>query len=68
MLVWGIVLPESALSHPVVAVLAAFVAVNTLIYTVLALGKLLPKVYLSDLVRGRNRRAETRSIHPDDPV
>jgi hypothetical protein len=63
----GIVFPESVLESPVVAVLAAFVAINTLVYTVLALGKVLPKVYLSDLWSRPNRRSETRSIDPDAP-
>jgi hypothetical protein len=29
--------------------------------------KLLPKVRLGDHLRGANRRAENRSIHPDPP-
>lgn len=61
---WGILFPASVLEHPVVAVLSAFVAVNTLVYTVLALGKLLPKLYLSDVVTHRDRRSETRHIDP----
>lgn len=68
MTVWGILLPEDALRYEVVAVLAAFVAINTIAYVGLAVAKLLPKVYVSDLVDRRDRRAETRSIHPDDPV
>lgn len=64
----GILFPESLLSHPVVAVLAAFVAINTLMYTVLAAGKLFPKFYLSDFVSRRDRRSETRHIDPDAPI
>lgn len=63
---WGILLPDDLLRNEFVAVLAAFVAINTVVYVTLAVAKVLPKLYLSDLVEGRNRRAETRSIHPDD--
>lgn len=66
--VWGILLPESFLRTDAFAVLAAFVALNTLLYVTLAVAKLLPKFYLSDWVGGRERRTESRSIHPDDPV
>ncbi|QBX57500.1 hypothetical protein EXE58_06900 [Nocardioides seonyuensis] len=59
-------LPEDLLANEFVAVLAAFVAINTIVYVTLAVSKVLPKLYLSDLVDGRNRRGETRSIHPDD--
>lgn len=65
---WGILLPESTLRTEVFAVLAAFVAINTVIYVTLAVAKMLPKFYLSDWVHGRDRRSETRSISPDDPV
>ncbi|MGN0062606.1 MAG: hypothetical protein ACI379_00060 [Nocardioides sp.] len=66
--VWGVLLPESFLRSDVFAVLAAFVALNTLVYVTLAVAKLFPKFYLSDWVGGRERRSETRSIHPDDPA
>lgn len=62
----GILLPEDLLRNELVAVLAAFVAINTIVYVTLAVAKVLPKLYLSDLVEGRNRRGETRSIHPDE--
>ncbi|MHA7276325.1 hypothetical protein [Arthrobacter sp. HLT1-21] len=61
----GILLPESIVHTEVFAVLAAFVAINTVMYAALAASKVLPKVYPSDWVRGRNRRSETRSIHPE---
>lgn len=64
----GVLLPESILRHEAFAVLAAFVAINTIVYVTLAVAKILPKVYLRDLVDTRNRRGETRSIHPDAPV
>jgi hypothetical protein len=60
----GILLPESFLRSEVFAVLAAFVAINTVMYVVLAIAKMLPKAYVSDWFSGRNRRGETRSIHP----
>jgi hypothetical protein len=70
----------SAISHPLTilpsvllhtewfAVLSAFVALNTIMYVALAVGKVLPKVYVSDWVRSRNRRSQTRSIYPDGYV
>ena len=61
-------LPESLLRTEIVAVLAAFVAINTIVYVTLAVAKLLPKVYVSDWIASRSRRSETRSIHPDSPV
>ena len=62
---WGILLPEGLLRSDTMAVLAAFVAINTVAYVALAIAKMLPKVYLGDLVSHRNRRRENRSIHPD---
>jgi len=62
---WGLLLPQSFLGSPVFAVLAAFVAINTVMYLALAIAKILPKVYLSDHLPNGNRRSETRSIHPD---
>lgn len=64
----GLLLPESVLASPWFGVLAAFVALNTIMYVALAIAQLLPKIYLSDLVSRRSRRSETRSIHPDGPV
>jgi hypothetical protein len=66
--VWGILLPESTLREEFIAVLAAFVAINTILYVTLAVAKVLPKLYIRDWVHTRNRRSETRSIHPDAPV
>lgn len=68
MVPYGILLPEWLLRTDAFMVLSAFVAINTLVYVTLAVSKMLPKLYLSDWVGGRDRRAETRSIHPDDPV
>lgn len=47
------------------AVLTAFVALNTIMYVALAIGKVLPKLYLSDWVHSPDRRSQTRSIYPD---
>lgn len=58
-------LPESTLHTDVFAILAAFVAINTVIYGALAVAKVLPKTYVSDWIHRSNRRAQTRSIHPD---
>ena len=64
----GVLLPESILRNEFFAVLAAFVAINTIVYVTLAVAKILPKVYVSDWIDTRNRRSETRSIDPDAPV
>ncbi|MCZ2404900.1 hypothetical protein IV498_17435 [Paenarthrobacter sp. Z7-10] len=48
------------------AILTAVVAINTLMYAALAVAKILPKIYVSDWIRRRNKRSETRSIHPED--
>jgi hypothetical protein len=64
----GVLLPESILRNELFAVLAAFVAINTIVYVTLAVAKVLPKVYVGDWIGPRNRRSETRSIHPDAPV
>jgi len=64
----GVLLPESILRNELFAVLAAFVAINTIVYVTLAVAKVLPKVYVGDWIGHRNRRSETRSIHPDAPV
>jgi len=64
----GIVFSESALRSDQFAVLAAFVAINTVIYVALAVAKMLPKIYVRDHVASRYSRQETRSIHPDGPA
>ena len=61
----GILFPEALLHSQWFAVLATFVAINTVMYAALALAKILPKVHPSDWIRTRNERSETRSIHPD---
>lgn len=64
----GVLLPEDLLRHEVVAVLAAFVAINTVVYVTLSVAKMLPKFYVSDWIGNRNRRKETRSIDPGAPI
>ena len=61
----GILLPESVVRGDLFAVLATFVAINTLAYAALAVAKMLPKVYPSDWTGSRARRTESRSIHPE---
>jgi CBS-domain-containing membrane protein len=63
----GILLPESLLRSQGFAILAAFVAVNTVMYVALALAKVMPKLYPREWLPRRYARAETRSIHPDGP-
>ncbi|NHI19637.1 hypothetical protein H9L10_00905 [Phycicoccus endophyticus] len=58
-------LPESVLSSDWFAVLAVFVAVNTVMYVGLAVAKVFPKLYPRDWFSRRYTRAQTRSIHPD---
>ncbi len=65
---WGILFSESTLRSELFAVLAAFVAINTVVYVALAVAKVLPKIYFGDYLPGQDRRYETRSIHPDGPV
>ncbi len=62
----GVLLPESVLNSDLFAVLAAFVAINTVMYVALAIAKMLPKLYVGDWRRPANRRSQTRSIHPDE--
>jgi len=63
----GILLSESLLSSHWFAVLMAFVAINTIMYTALAVSKSLPKIHVADYLPRRAYRSETRSIHPDAP-
>ncbi len=58
-------LPESALHSGWFAVLAAFVAINTVMYVVLATATMLPKVHVADWFTSRDRREQNRSIHPE---
>lgn len=67
MLPAGFLLPVELLYTDWFGVLATFVAINTVIYVVLGMIKILPKVRLPRY-RGASRRSETRSIHPDAPV
>lgn len=70
----GLIFSGSLLHSEWFAVLATFVALNTIMYCALALAKMLPKIYVTDWLHTRNRRAQTRSIYPDgwepsgDPV
>lgn len=58
----GILLPETFLQSEFFQVLATFVAINTLMYVTLAIAKMLPRVYVTDLIRRRNTRREPRGI------
>jgi hypothetical protein len=61
----GLLLPNSTLHSGFFAILAAFVAINTVIYVSLAVAKMLPKVHVSDWVQRSDSRLQTRSIHPE---
>lgn len=65
MMLGGILLSEGIMQTGSFAILAAFVAINTILYAALAVAKILPKIHPADWIRGSNRRWETRSIHPD---
>lgn len=65
---YGALLPADAMHAHWFGVLAAFVAVNTVIYVSLAVAKAVPKIYVRDWAPRGYQRAETRSIHPDDPA
>ena len=60
----GILLPESVLHSDWFAVFATFVAVNTVIYVILSVSKLIP-VMRQFWFRKPKDRAETRSIYPE---
>jgi hypothetical protein len=64
----GILFPREILHSDWFAILATFVAINTLMYGALAIAKVLPKLHPGDWLRTRNQRSETRSIHPDGPT
>jgi hypothetical protein len=61
----GILLPESIVHTEWFAILATFVAINTVMYAALAAAKILPKLHPGSWLPARHQRAETRSIHPD---
>ncbi|MBM9433181.1 hypothetical protein [Flaviflexus equikiangi] len=63
----GILLPESILFTRWFDILAAFTAINTIIYVVLAVVKTLPRLRLPKRNQ-RNRRSQTRNIYPDAPA
>lgn len=64
----GILLDQDVIYSDWFAVLAAFVAINTVMYVALAIAKTVPRIHLSEHLPRRYRRSETRSIHPDGPV
>lgn len=64
MMLGGIVFSEGIMQTGSFAILAAFVAINTILYAALAVAKIFPKIYPGDWFRRLNRRSETRSIHP----
>ncbi|MBT8161676.1 MULTISPECIES: hypothetical protein [Arthrobacter] len=64
----GLLFPEGILHSDWFAILATFVAINTLMYGALAIAKIVPKLHPGDWIRTKNQRAETRSIYPDAPT
>lgn len=63
----GILFPESILHTPGFAVMATFVAINTVMYAALAVAKILPKLHRPAWLRRSHERSETRSIYPEAP-
>ncbi len=61
----GMLFPESTLGSLWFSVLAAFVAVNTVMYVALAVAKILPKIHPRDWLPRTYVRGQTRSIYPD---
>jgi len=61
----GVLLPAQVLQTNVFATLSTFVAVNTVMFTALAVAKLLPRLHPGSWFRSPNQRSETRSIYPD---
>ena len=61
----GLLFPASLMQSATFSVLAALVAINTVMYGALAVAKMLPKVYPSNWVSGRSRRAQSRGIYPE---
>ena len=61
----GMLFSENTLGSLWFSVLAAFVAVNTVMYVALAVAKILPKVHPRDWLPRTYVRAQTRSIYPD---
>jgi hypothetical protein len=61
----GILFPESLVRSHAFGVLAAFVAINTVVYVALSIAKAMPKIYVRDHLPRTYERAETRSIYPD---
>lgn len=62
------VLPAAWLTSGWYTTLTAFVAVNTLIYVVLSVSKVLPRIHPTTWLpasRDAARRRESRSIYPD---
>lgn len=65
MILAGLLLPESVLSSDWFAVLAAFVAINTVTSVTPAVTRTLPKLHVRDLLPRTYVRSETGSIHSD---
>ena len=61
----GLLFPASLVQSATFSVLAALVAINTVMYGALAVAKMLPKVYPSNWVSGRSRRTQSRGIYPE---
>ena len=63
----GLLFPEAVVLSAPFKILAAFVAINTLIYGSLTAAKALPKFHPPSAFGGRSRRQQNRSIFPDAP-
>jgi len=60
-------MPTDVSPPAILEILAAFVAINTLMYVCLAIAKMLPRLRIPRTLRRPYSRSETRSIYPGDP-
>lgn len=61
----GVLVPSDTVHSHTFALLAGFVAVNTVMYVALSIAKAVPRVHPRDWLPRHYQRHETRSIHPD---
>jgi len=61
----GVLLPAGLVQTGWFATLSTFVAINTVMFTALAVAKVLPRPHPSSWLPRRYQRSETRSIYPE---
>lgn len=63
----GLLLPETFMQTRFFIILATLVALNTVIYGMLSVIHVIPKLFKAKWLRGHRTRSMTRSIYPDGP-